>query len=122
MDGRALSPWERRMLAEIETGLRAADARLDRELSTMRTRTPQRFGRVVRAAGRVPRTTLIVSVALSFVFLRASTYTHTAVDLALFSLVSVSAVVLVSARVLAGRRTRRGARTGQSAPLREGGR
>ncbi|MEU8513809.1 DUF3040 domain-containing protein [Kitasatospora sp. NPDC048722] len=107
MHGRTLSARERQALAEIEAGLRAADTRLDRELGTMRPRTTRRFTRVVRAAERVPVAALIVLVSVSFIFLRASLYDHSAVDLTVFGLVWVPALVLVPARVVARRRGKR---------------
>ncbi|MFE4517942.1 DUF3040 domain-containing protein [Kitasatospora sp. NPDC056783] len=51
MDGPALSGRERRLLEEIESGLRQ-DARLDRKLSTMGAKPPGRVRRALRAVGR----------------------------------------------------------------------
>ncbi|MFJ9774576.1 hypothetical protein ACIRVF_25605 [Kitasatospora sp. NPDC101157] len=51
MDGPALSGWERRLLEEIESDLRQ-DARLDRKLSTMGAKSPNRVLGALRAAGR----------------------------------------------------------------------
>ncbi|MFE4976533.1 DUF3040 domain-containing protein [Kitasatospora sp. NPDC056651] len=51
MDGPALSGRERRLLEEIESGLRQ-DTRLDRKLSTMGAGPPGRVRRVLRAVGR----------------------------------------------------------------------
>ncbi|MFD8706337.1 DUF3040 domain-containing protein [Kitasatospora sp. NPDC059648] len=51
MDGPALSGWERRLLDEIESDLRQ-DTRLDRKLSTMGAKPPNRVLGALRAAGR----------------------------------------------------------------------
>jgi hypothetical protein len=60
MDGPTMSGWEKRILAEIEQGLRA-DSRLDRELRAMR------FGLLDRVGSVLAKPRLPVVVALTVV-------------------------------------------------------
>ncbi|MER7705710.1 hypothetical protein ABTX81_22810 [Kitasatospora sp. NPDC097605] len=97
MDGPGLSSRERRILAEIEGDLRA-DRRLDQRLRTMRFVLPGRVGGAMEAAARASGSVLALLTALSLGLLLVSATLHTAVALALFSVVWLATGVLLVAR------------------------
>ncbi|MFF8772630.1 hypothetical protein [Kitasatospora sp. NPDC015120] len=97
MDGQGLSSRERRILAEIEGGLRA-DRRLEQRLRTMRFVLPGGLGRALDAAARVPGPVLALLAALSLALLLAGATVHTALAVALYSVVWLPTAVLLLAR------------------------
>jgi hypothetical protein len=77
MDGPALSWHERKILEQIET-TPASDARLARELSTMRRGRLRRPHRLLGAAAEVPAPVVTVLVALSTAMLLLGAQLRTA--------------------------------------------
>ncbi|MEU6972144.1 hypothetical protein AB0A71_31365 [Kitasatospora aureofaciens] len=105
MDGPALSGWERRLLEEIESDLRQ-DTRLDRKLSTMGAKPPNRVLRALHAAGRrisagVLLTVLVMTSICLSIGMRTPT---TAVLVALGVVWSASVAASVAATELLRRR------------------
>ncbi|GAA1181701.1 putative membrane protein [Kitasatospora gansuensis] len=98
MDGPALSWRERRILAEIETDLVAADTRLARELGSMRRGRLRWPYALLRAVARIPAgvVTVAVAVSLALVVIAAQLRTVSA-------LVSVGVVVAATLLVLFAR-------------------
>ncbi|MGA5820078.1 hypothetical protein ACPC54_19700 [Kitasatospora sp. NPDC094028] len=113
MDGPALSGWERRLLAEIESDLRQ-DTRLDRKLSTMGAKRPSRIVGALCGVGRSVGRRLTAGVVLTALVMTAiclsiGVRTPTTAVLAALGVVwaaSVAAAVAASAllRRRAGRR------------------
>ncbi|MFF4815843.1 hypothetical protein ACFY2K_14800 [Kitasatospora sp. NPDC001309] len=126
MDGPALSGWERRLLEEIESDLRQ-DTRLDRKLSTMGAKRPNRFLDALRGVGRrisvgVLLTVLVMTSICVGIGVRTPT---TAVLTALGVVWAASVAASVAATALLRRRRAPGRGdgvVGGAAPDREDGR
>ncbi|MEV7773592.1 DUF3040 domain-containing protein [Kitasatospora sp. NPDC086791] len=99
MDGPALSGWERRLLAEIESDLRQ-DTKLDRKLSTMGAKRPSRARRVCHAVGRrVTAGVVLTALVMTAICLGVGVRTPTTAVLAALGVVwaaTVAAAVATS--------------------------
>ncbi|QEU98241.1 DUF3040 domain-containing protein [Streptomyces viridifaciens] len=106
MDGPALSGWERRLLEEIESDLRQ-DTRLDRKLSTMGAKPPNRALRALHAAGRrISAGVLLTVLVMTSICLGIGMRTPTTAVLVALGVVwaaSVAATELLRRRRGAGR-------------------
>ncbi|MFH9352540.1 DUF3040 domain-containing protein [Kitasatospora sp. NPDC017646] len=118
MDGPALSGWERRLLEEIESDLRQ-DTRLDRKLSTMGAKRPNRAASALHAVGRrISAGVLLTVLVMTSICLGIGVRTPaTSVLVALGVVWAASVAASVAATELL--RRRRGDRAEAADPLRE---
>lgn len=105
MDGPSLSGRERRLLEEIESGLRQ-DTRLDRKLSTMGAKGPGRVRTAVRrAVRRIPAGVVVTALVMTAICLSVGVRTPTVAVLTALGVVwAASVAVAAAAAVLLRRR------------------
>ncbi|MEU8510524.1 hypothetical protein AB0C76_02890 [Kitasatospora sp. NPDC048722] len=105
MDGPSLSGRERRLLEEIESGLRQ-DTRLDRKLSTMGARRPGRVRTAVRrTVHRIPAGVVLTALVMTAICLSVGVRTPTVAVLTALGVVwAASLAVAAAAAVLLRRR------------------
>ncbi|MFI9365080.1 DUF3040 domain-containing protein [Kitasatospora sp. NPDC053057] len=119
MDGPALSGWERRLLEEIESDLRQ-DTRLDRKLSTMGAKSPNRVLGALRAAGRrISAGVLLTVLVMTSICLGIGVRTPTTGVLIALGVVWAASVAAAVAATELLRRRRGGRQTEAVDPARE---
>jgi hypothetical protein len=118
MDGPTLSGWEKRILTEIESDLRA-DQRLDHELSTMRRAGWHRVDDVLAGIAHVPLAVVALLATVSAALVPIGLRVGSAHLLLLFALVWVPSLALLLVRAghgLIARRQAKRARTSAGRP------
>ncbi|MGW2377851.1 MULTISPECIES: hypothetical protein [Kitasatospora] len=119
MDGPALSGWERRLLEEIESDLRQ-DTRLDRKLSTMGAKRPNRVLGVLRATGhRISTGVLLTVLVMTSICLGIGVRTPTTAVLVALGVVWAASVTAAVAATELLRRRRGGGGAEPVDPARE---